>query len=133
MATYASGVWQTLRSATGLTVTSAESAPAATEAGADANPARTLHSVQIRVKTLGTTNSPTAVTLRLYVFAPGGELVVLDDVVVPLTSNAAAEPKPLVTYRDVYARALSARVQAFAGGSSPEVNSITVQYREVDD
>ena len=133
MATYASGVWQTLRSATGLTITSAESAPAAPEAGADANPARTLRSVQIRAKTLGTTNSPTAVTLRLYVFAPGGELVVLDDVVVPLTSNAAAEPKPLVTYRDVYARALSVRVQAFAGGSSPEVNSITVQYREVDD
>lgn len=131
MATDANGVFQTLRSATGLTVSSAESAPAA--AVADANAQRALRSIQVRVKTLTTTGAPTAVTLRIYALVAGGELVVLDDVVVPMTSNAHAEPKVLLTYRDVYAQALSVRLQSFTAGSTPNMTEITVQYREVDD
>lgn len=129
----ANGAFKTLRSAAELTVTAAETAPDATVAAANADPRQIVRSIQVRVKTLATTNSPTAVTLRLYALATGDELVVVDDIVVPITSNAHAEPKVLVTYRDVYARALSVRLQSLTGGSTPQMNTILVQYREVDD
>jgi len=108
-------------------ITAAEAAPT-TVANSDHNPGKILRSFEVRVKTLTTTGTPTHVTLRVYAVRDGGEVVVLDDIVVPI---ALAEPKPSRVYYDAYARALSTRVLSLTAGTDPAVTVLDTQVAEV--
>lgn len=113
-----------------------EAAPTATVAGlatTGADPARILRSVEVRVDALVTTGSPTHVTLRVYGLRTGDKRFVLGDIVVPITTNAVAEPVPSPIFRDVYVRAIDVKVHAWTAGTAPALSSGLVQYSEVDD
>jgi hypothetical protein len=133
----ANGAFQTLRSI-GAVANGAvpEAAPTATVTDFDttgADPGRILRSVEVRVDALVTTNSPTHVTLRVYGLRTGDKRFVLGDIVVPITTNAVAEPVPSPIFRDVYVRAIDVKVHAWTAGSTPALSSGTVLYTEIDD
>lgn len=133
----ANGQFQTLRTIGALANGDVpEAAPTATVSGFDTtgyDPGRILRSVEVRIDALATTNSPTHVTVRIYGLRTGDKRFVLADFVVPITSNAVAEPVPSMIFRDVYVRAIDAKVHAWTAGSTPALTSGSVLVAEVDD
>lgn len=127
----ANGAYETVRSVTGQAITSAEAAPSV--GSPDKALGRIVRSIEIKVSTLNTTNSPTAVTLRLYGHRTGAVLNVIGDVVCPLASNVLTAPVPRIIFRDEYVEGVSVKVQSLTGGSSPEVDDLTVLVSEVSD
>ena len=126
----ANGAYETVRSVTNQAINAAEAAPSV--GSPDKSFGRIVRSIEVKVSTLNTTNSPTAVTLRLYGHRTGAVLNVIGDIVCPLTSNVLTAPVPRIVFRDEYVEGVSVKVQSLTAGSSPEVDDLTVLVSEVD-